>query len=443
MQQHRFKDFWLEAEHVEWKGLWERGCFEKWKPSDLEPNDRVFGSRYHYKIKHNAVTGLITKFKVRLVVQGHKMQKGEDYEESFAPVPHSTISRVMMALRSFKLTRSLDEGVNGHVFVTPPPGCEEDEQGVVYECLRPLYRIPSSAKALFETLDNWFREKGFESVGFEDSVWSRPEGGRSGASITVSAHIDDCLIECEDLKVLEAFKADSLTRFDCTSDGEVEQYLGCTVVRDRANLTVTLKQSVYAERCATVRTPLEPGTRLTSKDSPQQVDPVLHCRYRGIVGHLSYLVALTRPVLAFAYSELSKFVQFPGPLTSRRQRERCSILWARTTSGSPIRILDTVLRRNVLEGWVDSYYASDPDTRRSVTGFVMSLNNGPVAWKAKRQSCVTLSSSEAEFVAASMCRQEVIYIRAILRDMGNVQMQATKVWEDNTSCILMAQNPVN
>lgn len=98
MQQHRFKDFWLEAEHVEWKGLWERGCFEKWKPSDLEPNDRVFGSRYHYKIKHNAVTGLITKFKVRLVVQGHKMQKGEDYEESFAPVPHSTISRVMMAL---------------------------------------------------------------------------------------------------------------------------------------------------------------------------------------------------------------------------------------------------------------------------------------------------------------------------------------------------------
>lgn len=118
----------------------------------------------------------------------------------------------------------------------------------MYECLRPLYRIPSSAKALFETLDNWFREKGFESVGFEDSVWSRPEGGRSGASITVSAHIDDCLIECEDLKVLEAFKADSLTRFDCTSDGEVEQYLGCTVVRDRANLTVTLKQSVYAER---------------------------------------------------------------------------------------------------------------------------------------------------------------------------------------------------
>eukprot|EP00961_Rhodomonas_salina_P114999 1547446-Rhodomonas_salina.1 len=63
MQQQRFKDFWLDAERVEWSGLWERGCFKKWKRSDLLPNDRVFGSRSHYKIKHCHVTGRITKFK--------------------------------------------------------------------------------------------------------------------------------------------------------------------------------------------------------------------------------------------------------------------------------------------------------------------------------------------------------------------------------------------
>eukprot|EP00961_Rhodomonas_salina_P122709 1652621-Rhodomonas_salina.2 len=152
MQHHCFKDFWLDAKQVEWKGLWARGCFKKWKRSDLEPNDRVFGSRYHYKIKHDTVTG-----------------EGEDYEESFAPVPHSTIGRVMMALsagnnyhlhtiyftQAFIQADCLDEGVNWHVFVTPPPGCKEDEPGVVYECLRPLYGIPSSARALFETLDKW------------------------------------------------------------------------------------------------------------------------------------------------------------------------------------------------------------------------------------------------------------------------------------------------
>eukprot|EP00961_Rhodomonas_salina_P044579 599111-Rhodomonas_salina.1 len=51
--------------------------------------------------------------------------------------------------------------------------------------------------------------------------------------------------------------------------------------------------------------------------------------------------------------------------------------------------------QNVLMGWVDSDFAADPDTRRSVTGYVVSLNNGQVAWKAKQQACTTLSSAEA------------------------------------------------
>eukprot|EP00961_Rhodomonas_salina_P209433 2827152-Rhodomonas_salina.2 len=51
---------------------------------------------------------------------------------------------------------------------------------------------------------------------------------------------------------------------------------------------------------------------MTTEDSPEFVDPDVHCRYRGITGHLSYLVTMTRGDLAFAYAELSKFVQHPG-----------------------------------------------------------------------------------------------------------------------------------
>eukprot|EP00961_Rhodomonas_salina_P239555 3236260-Rhodomonas_salina.1 len=91
-------------------------------------------------------------------------------------------------------------------------------------------------------------------------------------------------------------------------------------------------------------------------------------------------------------------------------------------------------RRNVLMGWVDSDFAADPDTLCSVTGYVVSLNNGPVAWKAKRQACTTLSSAEAEFVAASLCSQEVIYLSS--------QLSPTTIYEDNASCIAMSHNPV-
>lgn len=51
----------------------------------------------------------------------------------------------------------LDEGVNGLVFMTPSPGCKEYEEGVVYEVLKPLYGIPSSAETLALTHSKWFK----------------------------------------------------------------------------------------------------------------------------------------------------------------------------------------------------------------------------------------------------------------------------------------------
>ena len=54
------------------------------------------------------------------------------------------------------------------------------------------------------------------------------------------------------------------------------------------------------------------NSRLSKADCPQVVDPALTCRYHSITECLSYLVNMTRPDLAFAYSQLSKFVQYPG-----------------------------------------------------------------------------------------------------------------------------------
>ena len=67
------------------------------------------------------------------------------------------------------------------------------------------------------------------------------------------------------------------------------------------------------------------------------------------------------------------------------------------------------------QGWVDSDFAADPDTRKSMTGYLFSLNGGAVSWRSSRQGDVTLSSAEAEFVAASQAGQEAIYLRALLR----------------------------
>eukprot|EP00961_Rhodomonas_salina_P258649 3495212-Rhodomonas_salina.1 len=64
-----------------------------------------------------------------------------------------------------------------------------------------------------------------------------------------------------------------------------------------------------------------------------------------------------------------------------------------------------------------------------------------------KQNCKTasrsMSSAEAEYVAASMAGQEVVYLRSILRGFGHEQLGPTAVWEDNTTCIQISLNPVN
>ncbi len=60
--------------------------------------------------------------------------------------------------------------------------------------------------------------------------------------------------------------------------------------------------------------------------------------------------------------------------------------------------------KNKLIGWVDSDFGSDlilSDTRKSMTGYLLSLHEGDISWKSSRQGGFTLSSRKVEYVAAS------------------------------------------
>ncbi len=109
--------------------------------------------------------------------------------------------------------------------------------------------------------------------------------------------------------------------------------------------------------CKPIHTPMDPNSRLTKSNCPEVVDPILHRRYRCITGCLSYLVNMTRPDLDFAYSQLSKFVQYPG-----------------------VKHLEETER--VLQ------YVREPPYDQGIN----FMNGGPISWKLSREGGVTLSS---------------------------------------------------
>jgi hypothetical protein len=86
----------------------------------------------------------------------------------------------------------------------------------------------------------------------------------------------------------------------------------------------------------------------------------------------------------------------------------------------------------------DSGWAGDSETRISVAGFILYLMNVPVCWQSKSQKGVTLSSTEAEYVAMSEAVKEVKFIYYLLRDIGIEVKLPIIVKTDNVGAMFMA-----
>jgi len=88
----------------------------------------------------------------------------------------------------------------------------------------------------------------------------------------------------------------------------------------------------------------------------------------------------------------------------------------------------------------DSDYAGDPDSRKSVSGFVIYLCGVPICWRSRAQRTVTLSSAEAEWIALSEVAKEVLFIAQVLESMG-VKVEFPIIRRvDNIVAIFMANN---
>ena len=59
-------------------------------------------------------------------------------------------------------------------------------------------------------------------------------------------------------------------------------------------------------------------------------------------------------------------------------------------------------------GYSDADWAGDVNDRKSTSGYLFMMNGGAVTWKSKKQSCVALSTAEAEYVALSSAAQQCV-----------------------------------
>ena len=92
--------------------------------------------------------------------------------------------------------------------------------------------------------------------------------------------------------------------------------------------------------------------------------------------------------------------------------------------------------------YIDSDFAGDLDDRRSTSGFAFLLGSGAVSWSSKKQPIVTLSTTEAEYIAAAFCASQCIWLRRVLEKLGHKEENSTLIQCDNNSTIQLSKNSV-
>jgi len=152
---------------------------------------------------------------------------------------------------------------------------------------------------------------------------------------------------------------------------------------------------------------------------------------------LLYLTA-TGPDIMFAASLLAWFMYNP---TKKHMGTAKRVL--RYIQGTiDFGILFERGKETTLIGYCDSDWAGSEDDMRSTSGYAFTLGSGMFSWASIKQNTVALSTVEAEYVFAAEATSQAKWLRFVLEDFGEEQVEGTQIICDNTSAIAMAKNPV-
>ncbi|KAL1194905.1 Retrovirus-related Pol polyprotein from transposon TNT 1-94 [Cardamine amara subsp. amara] len=127
--------------------------------------------------------------------------------------------------------------------------------------------------------------------------------------------------------------------------------------------------------------------------------------YASAVGCLMYAMVCTRPDLAQAVSQVNKYMSNPGRQHWEAVKWILRYLRGKTNYGLMFGDEDW---KDKAIGFVDSNYGGDLDNRKSTIGYVFTLAGRPICWRSILQSIVTISTTEAEYIAMGEAAKETL-----------------------------------
>jgi hypothetical protein len=228
-------------------------------------------------------------------------------------------------------------------------------------------------------------------------------------------------------------------------DGQV--FLGMLHKRDFAARTITISQPLAIEAFLTrhglngnvrpVRTPLEPHIKLRHHPEDSCDSPAVN-HFAAIVGGLMYFANTTRPDISFAASALACFMSKP---TDRLLSHARHVVPYLASTREQCLVLGAAEQRDALHGvYSDSNIADDQHTFRSVAGIAVLYGKSLSLWRSVKMLDIAKATTAAEYIAASMASDEVMFTRSMLSELGML-VPITDLHVDNNAATMILEKP--
>ncbi|XP_056692274.1 uncharacterized mitochondrial protein AtMg00810-like [Spinacia oleracea] len=318
-----------------------------------------------------------------------------------------------------------------------PEGISNPENKVC-KLRKSLYGLKQASRQWFAKLHTELLKQGFAQSKNDYSLFIK----KTEHHITLAAvYVDDILLTGNHLPTIDALKAHLHAVFSIKDLGVMNYFLGIEVgylsngvVLTQKKFTKSLLVDSGFDLHKFAAAPLPINTKLLSDDGDLYANPEL---YRCLVGKLNFLTH-TRPDLCFAVQLLSQFMHSPRVSHVHALHHVLRYVAGSEGQGIILKATDSL----TLQAFSDSDWASCPNTRRSITGYILLLGNSPVSWKSKKQGTVSKSSSEAEYRAMAAAASEVTWLVRLLEEIGVNSLKPVTLHCDNQSAIYIAKNPV-
>ena len=381
---------------------------------------KKIGVKWIYKTKYNEHEEF-EQHKARLVAKGYTHKHGIDYTQVYALVARMVTVRMVMALaaqRNWKIfqldvkSAFLHGELNEDVYVEQPRGYEiKGSEDKVYKLHKALYGLKQAPRAWFSPMETYFVNERFERDLNEHTLFTKRS--KEGKILIVSVYVDDLIYIGDDEKMMSSFKCSMMQVFEMTNLGKMNFFLNIELLQQPNGIFIYQRKYALEVlkrfgmlKSHEVNSLIVPGSKLSKDVDGVAID---ESYYKQIVGSLMYLTT-TRPDIMYSVNLINRYMAMLTELRLQAAKRILRYLKSNFDYG----IMYKKGSSNDLVAYTDSDYADDIDDRKSTSGYVFLFCYGAVSMLSKKQLIVTISTTEAEFVAAAGCASQVVWTRRVL-----------------------------